>query len=58
MVTRSKSGIHKPKIQFSFVTYMDLPSDNEPISYTEAHKNVNWQIAMSQEFEALQFQGT
>uniref|UniRef100_A0A5B6Z4V3 Reverse transcriptase Ty1/copia-type domain-containing protein n=1 Tax=Davidia involucrata TaxID=16924 RepID=A0A5B6Z4V3_DAVIN len=55
MVTRSKAGIHKPKILYNLhVTTTPI----EPQNYTEASKLPTWRAAMSEEFQALQNQGT
>lgn len=54
MVTRSKSGIFKPRIFCSIAS--DVPI--EPSSYIAASKDDRWVIAMSQEFRALQSQNT
>lgn len=45
MITRAKTGIHKPK---SYI------AQSEPITVTEALKNENWKKAMVDEFQALQ----
>ncbi|KAL0537931.1 hypothetical protein IC582_026922 [Cucumis melo] len=52
MQTQAKSGIFKPK---AFHITTALPTST---SYTEASKYPKWQIAMHEEFNALQAQGT
>lgn len=63
MVTRSKSGISKKKVFFAFKHVVSLPSHVYfdclgPTCYTEASKQEHWRQAMSEEFIALQRQGT
>ncbi|KAA0054997.1 putative mitochondrial protein [Cucumis melo var. makuwa] len=57
--TRSKSGISKKKV---FVAATHLPKnsvdENEPSSYTQASKDLVWQNAMKEEYDALLKQGT
>ncbi|PKU65026.1 Retrovirus-related Pol polyprotein from transposon TNT 1-94 [Dendrobium catenatum] len=55
MITRLKSGNSKPKQIFDLLhsTHTD-----EPTTYTQAAKSEKWRQAMSQEFQALQTQGT
>ncbi|PKU84943.1 Retrovirus-related Pol polyprotein from transposon TNT 1-94 [Dendrobium catenatum] len=55
MVTRSKSGIIKSKHIFNLLHTHTKP---DPTSYTEAARHEHWRTAMSQEFQALQSQGT
>ncbi|TYK17991.1 putative mitochondrial protein [Cucumis melo var. makuwa] len=59
MQTRSKSGISKKKV---FVAATHLPKnsvdENESSSYTQASKDLVWQNAMKEEYDALLKQGT
>ncbi|PKU77029.1 Retrovirus-related Pol polyprotein from transposon TNT 1-94 [Dendrobium catenatum] len=55
MATRSKTGNSKPKKIFNL---SHILNDSEPTNYTQASKNEQWRAAMSQEFQALQMQGT
>ena len=55
MQTRSKSEIFKPKV--SYIAQVDY-SLTEPTSYTTASKHPQWCTAMTEEFQALQKQGT
>ncbi|PKU66662.1 Retrovirus-related Pol polyprotein from transposon TNT 1-94 [Dendrobium catenatum] len=55
MITRSKTGHLKPK-QILNLTHQLYPQD--PTSYTQAAQHEHWRSAMSQEFQALQSQGT
>lgn len=48
MVTRSKVGIHKPRIYHDVVL-----DDQEPSSYTEALTHKPWRAAMEEEYNAL-----
>ena len=58
MVTRSKSGIVKPKHPFSLIaTTPDLLSQ-EPRSYIQALKHPVWKQAMKAEVDALLSQAT
>ena len=47
MVTRSKSGIFKPKI------YNAELSNEEPVTYYQAMQNEKWRTAMMEEYNAL-----
>lgn len=63
MVTRSKSGIFKKKVCLSTKHQVNIPSTDyldsiEPANFTEASKYPAWHQAMSEEFSALQRQGT
>uniref|UniRef100_A0A2N9IPP4 Integrase catalytic domain-containing protein n=1 Tax=Fagus sylvatica TaxID=28930 RepID=A0A2N9IPP4_FAGSY len=55
MQTKSKSGIHKPKL--GYATQVDY-TVTEPSSYKIAAQHSQWCIAMQDEFDALQKQGT
>jgi hypothetical protein len=55
MQTRSKSGIFKPKVSYTAQVDSSL---TEPTSYTAASKHPQWCTAMTEEFQALQKQGT
>ncbi|PKU68003.1 Retrovirus-related Pol polyprotein from transposon TNT 1-94 [Dendrobium catenatum] len=55
MLTRLKTGISKPKKIFD-LTHIIQPA--EPTTYNQAVKHEHWRRAMSQEFQALQAQGT
>uniref|UniRef100_A0A2N9IXE5 Integrase catalytic domain-containing protein n=1 Tax=Fagus sylvatica TaxID=28930 RepID=A0A2N9IXE5_FAGSY len=55
MQTRSKSGIHKPKL--GYATEVDY-TVTEPSFYKIAAQHSQWCIAMQDEFDALQKQGT
>lgn len=55
MLTRFKDGVSKPKKIFD-LTHIIQPS--EPTTYNQAVKSEHWRRAMSQEFQALQSQGT
>ncbi|PKU70250.1 Retrovirus-related Pol polyprotein from transposon TNT 1-94 [Dendrobium catenatum] len=55
MITRSKTGHLKPK-QILNLTHQLVSQD--PTSYTQAAQHEHWRSAMSQEFQALQSQGT
>ncbi|PKU66636.1 Retrovirus-related Pol polyprotein from transposon TNT 1-94 [Dendrobium catenatum] len=55
MLTRLKTGTFKPKKIFD-LTHITQPS--EPKTYNQAAKSEHWRKAMSQEFQALQSQGT
>ncbi|PKU79126.1 Retrovirus-related Pol polyprotein from transposon TNT 1-94 [Dendrobium catenatum] len=55
MITRSKTGHLKPK-QILNLTHQLAP--RVPTSYTQAAQHKHWRSAMSQEFQALQSQGT
>ena len=55
MQTRSKNDIFKPKITYAAqVDYTTI----EPASYSHASKHNQWCIAIDEEFQALQKQGT
>ncbi|KAI0523042.1 hypothetical protein KFK09_005432 [Dendrobium nobile] len=56
MLTRSKSGIHKPKQIFNLLTQTTIPST--PTTYNQAMKTEHWRKAMTTEFEALIHQAT
>lgn len=59
MITRSKSGIVKPKHPLCLlVDLLPSPPLSEPSCFTKALKHEQWRLAMSQEFQALQNQGT
>lgn len=47
MMTRSKSGIFKPKI------YNAVLDTEEPITHYQAMQNKNWRTAIAEEYEAL-----
>jgi hypothetical protein len=55
MQTRSKSGIHKPKL--GYVAQVDY-TVTKPSSYKIAAQHSQWCTAMQDEFDALQKQGT
>ncbi|PKU63556.1 Retrovirus-related Pol polyprotein from transposon TNT 1-94 [Dendrobium catenatum] len=55
MLTRLKTGISKPKKIFDLAHIVQTP---EPNTYNQAAKFEHWRSAMSQEFQALQAQGT
>uniref|UniRef100_A0A2N9ISB5 Integrase catalytic domain-containing protein n=1 Tax=Fagus sylvatica TaxID=28930 RepID=A0A2N9ISB5_FAGSY len=55
MQTRSKSGIFKPKVSYTAQVDSSL---TEPTSYTATSKQPQWCTAMTEEFQALQKQGT
>lgn len=57
MLTRSKTALFRPKIPFSLLSSTASPI-TEPRSFTEANKISEWRVAMSEEFHALQAQGT
>lgn len=48
MITRSKSGIYKPK------TFISVIQDLEPTSVKEALVDQKWYMAMKDEYSALQ----
>ena len=52
MVTRAKSSIFKPK------TYLTATQDLEPVSVKAALTNTKWKMAMQNEYDALQNNGT
>ncbi|KAH9805863.1 retrovirus-related pol polyprotein from transposon RE1 [Citrus sinensis] len=52
MVTRAKSGIFKPK------TYLTATQDLEPVSVKAALIDTKWKMAMQEEYNALQKNGT
>ncbi|KAK9207149.1 hypothetical protein WN943_017434 [Citrus x changshan-huyou] len=52
MVTRAKSGIFKPK------TYLTATQDLEPVSVKAALIDTKWKMAMPEEYNALQKNGT
>ncbi|KAI0500239.1 hypothetical protein KFK09_018448 [Dendrobium nobile] len=54
MLTRSKTGHNKPKTIFNLSHIIHT----EPTTYNQAVKSEHWRAAMSQEFQALQMQGT
>ncbi|KAI0498161.1 hypothetical protein KFK09_021402 [Dendrobium nobile] len=56
MVTRLQTGNLKPKQILNLLH--QLNSTTDPTSYTTAHKFEHWRKAMSEEFMALQQQGT
>ncbi|XP_070667880.1 uncharacterized mitochondrial protein AtMg00810-like [Malus domestica] len=64
MVTRSKAGIHKPRVFTA--TKHHLPSTVDSLTvipptlttYLQASKNSNWLAAMKDEYQALQSTGT
>ena len=63
MVTRSKSGIFKKKVYLSTKHQVNIPSTDcldsiEPATFTEPSMYPAWRQAMSEEFYALQRQGT
>lgn len=55
MITRSKIGIHKPKLYTT--TKHPFPSDVDfvPTTYLQTSKPAYWRFAMQDEFNALQF---
>ncbi|XP_028553472.1 U-box domain-containing protein 51-like [Dendrobium catenatum] len=55
MKTRRQTGHLKPKVMFDLTHQL---TDADPTSYTHASKVEHWCTAMSQEFQALQSQGT
>uniref|UniRef100_A0A2N9GQ99 Integrase catalytic domain-containing protein n=1 Tax=Fagus sylvatica TaxID=28930 RepID=A0A2N9GQ99_FAGSY len=55
MQTRSKSGIHKPKL--GYAAQIDY-TITEPPSYRIAAQHPHWCTAMQEEFDALKKQGT
>ena len=55
METRSKSGIFKPKVSYTAQVDSRL---TEPISYTTTSKYPQWCSTMTEDFQALQKQGT
>ncbi|PKU73010.1 Retrovirus-related Pol polyprotein from transposon TNT 1-94 [Dendrobium catenatum] len=55
MITRSKTGSLKPKQVLNLTHQLSIP---DPTSYTQASQYKHWRQAMSQEFQALQSQGT
>ncbi|PKU60283.1 Retrovirus-related Pol polyprotein from transposon TNT 1-94 [Dendrobium catenatum] len=55
MLTRSKTGNSRPKHVFD-LAHMIQPTD--PTTFAQAIKDEHWRSAMSQEFQALQTQGT
>ncbi|PKU76601.1 Retrovirus-related Pol polyprotein from transposon TNT 1-94 [Dendrobium catenatum] len=55
MATRSKTGHSKPKKIFDL---SHIIHEAEPSTYNQASKSAQWRAAMSQEFQALQTQGT
>ncbi|KAH9778887.1 retrovirus-related pol polyprotein from transposon RE1 [Citrus sinensis] len=52
MVTRAKSGVFKPK------TYLTATQDLEPVSVKAALVDTKWKMAMQDEYNALQKNGT
>ncbi|PON73328.1 hypothetical protein PanWU01x14_058320 [Parasponia andersonii] len=50
MITRAKTGIHKPKIFTAMAKLTNIPL---PSSVTEALQNGNWKFAMESEFQTL-----
>ncbi|XP_062118737.1 uncharacterized mitochondrial protein AtMg00820-like [Humulus lupulus] len=54
MVTRAKSGIHKPRLFYNVAAGTPI----EPSTYREASKYDEWNHSMHTEFTALQSQGT
>ncbi|XP_062085399.1 uncharacterized mitochondrial protein AtMg00810-like [Humulus lupulus] len=54
MVTRAKSGIHKPRLFFSVAVGTPV----EPSTFREASADPRWNAAMSTEINALKSQGT
>ncbi|PKU87110.1 Retrovirus-related Pol polyprotein from transposon TNT 1-94 [Dendrobium catenatum] len=55
MITRFKSGKITPKHIFDLTHIIHSP---DPTTYHQANKSQHWRTAMSQEFQALQSQGT
>ncbi|KAI0498945.1 hypothetical protein KFK09_019843 [Dendrobium nobile] len=55
MATRSKTGHSKPKKIFNL---SHIIHEADPTTYNQASKSEHWRSAMSQEFQALQIQGT
>ncbi|PKU76821.1 Retrovirus-related Pol polyprotein from transposon TNT 1-94 [Dendrobium catenatum] len=55
MLTRLKTGHQQPKKMFDLVHVIH---SSEPTTYQQAAKSEQWRTAMSQEFQALQSQGT
>ncbi|PKU63096.1 Retrovirus-related Pol polyprotein from transposon TNT 1-94 [Dendrobium catenatum] len=55
MQTRSKTGHSRPK---HILSLAHVTSESDPHTYTEAVRSPHWRNAMSQEFQALQTQGT
>ncbi|PKU81762.1 Retrovirus-related Pol polyprotein from transposon TNT 1-94 [Dendrobium catenatum] len=55
MRTRNQTGHLKPKVVFDLTHQL---TDTDPTSFTQASKEEHWRKAMSQEFQALQLQGT
>ncbi|XP_020704869.2 uncharacterized protein LOC110115833 [Dendrobium catenatum] len=56
MITRYKTGSLKPKKHFNLLA-ATRPSST-PSCFTQASKLLEWRLAMSEEFDALQRQGT
>ncbi|KAM1395668.1 hypothetical protein ACFX2F_031562 [Malus domestica] len=64
MITKAKSGIHKPKV-FTATKHHLLSSvdpltkiPSAPITYLQASKHAPWMIAMQAKFQALQSTNT
>ncbi|PKU80692.1 Retrovirus-related Pol polyprotein from transposon TNT 1-94 [Dendrobium catenatum] len=59
MVTRIRTGSLKPRNRLNLLHMeSELDTMQDPTSYSEASKHVNWRNAMASEFYALQQQGT
>ncbi|CAB4308066.1 unnamed protein product [Prunus armeniaca] len=56
MVTRAKSGIHKPNPKYAHTSISLSFTDNivEPTCFTQANKVREWGLAVTDEFNALQ----
>lgn len=53
MVTRSKAGIHKPKLPYVGMVNTEANSAVEPSNVKEALQSNIWKKAMEEEFNAL-----
>jgi len=58
MTTRAKVNIHKPIQKLNLLTQLQLSSDFEPTTVSQALKDSKWRQAMSEECNALVHNGT
>jgi histone deacetylase 1/2 len=58
MITRSRNNIHKPIQKLSLHTTKPVISPTEPSTLSQALKDPNWRAAMSEEYDALVYNGT
>lgn len=57
-MTRSKNNIHKPIHKLNLNAQLVNNTDLEPTTVTHAIKDPKWHYAMSEEYDALVWNGT